>query len=166
MGKYIRGSINEQLALATLAAATLVSATFDEAVQERTLVSSIVAAWSLSDFTDATGDGPIMVGVAHNDYSDAEIEAVIEATGSWDEGDLVQQELSKRKIRRIGIFGGGVQSGGQDRVLNDGKVIKTKLNWILNQGQTLKVWAYNLGSSSLTTGALVRTEGHANLWPR
>lgn len=160
MGKYIRGSVDEELALTTLASKTVVGTTFDETVQERTLVSSIVANWSGKDFT--AGEGPIMVGVAHGDYSDAEIEAVIESTGSWNEGDKVAQEVSKRLVRRIGVL--SLADG--DPVLNDGKPMKTKLNWILNQGVFLKIWAYNMGSGALTTGGIVQAEGHANLWPR
>ena len=168
MGRYLKGSVNEELSLGTLAARTLIGTTFDETVNERTLVSSLVATWSLQDFTAAAGDGPIMVGVAHGDYSDAEIEAVLEATGSWDEGDKVAQEVGKRLVRRIGVFRVQASDAGTGTyTLNDGKPIKTKLNWILNQGVRLKIWAYNMGSSPLaTTNPVVGAEGHANLWPR
>ncbi len=165
MGRYIRGSVDENLLLTTLAAKTAVSAVFDETVNERSLISSLVATWSLGDFTLGSDIGPVMVGVAHSDYTDAEIEAFIEATGSWDEGDKIQQEVSRRKVRRVGIFPSA--PGPADLVLNDGKPIKTKLNWILNQGQTLRVWAYNMGASPIaTTVPDVGVQGHANLWPR
>ncbi len=107
-----------------------------------------------------------MVGIAHSDYSDAEIQAVIDQTLSWNEGDKVGQEVAKRLVRRIGQFG---QPGDSlaPVVLNDGKEIKTKLNWILLQGQTLKLWAYNLGTGAVaTTTPIVTAQGHANLWPR
>ncbi len=161
MGKYIRGRVDEELALGTLATKTLVGTTFDETVNERTLVSSIESIWSLRDFT--AGEGSIVVGVAHGDYSDAEIEEVIENAGSWDEGNKVSQEISKRLVRTIGTFGGGAT----EETLNDGKAIKTKLNWILNQGVRLKLWAYSFNTTAnLTTGAVVGAQGHANLWPR
>lgn len=166
MGRYIRGNVDEQLNLSTLASKTLISAAFDETVNERTLVSSIVASWSLQAFTPATGDGPVLVGVAHGDYSSAEIEAFLETTGSWNEGDLVAQEVGKRRIRRVGVLG-ATTGPLTPSSLNDGKPIKTKLNWILLQGQTLQVWAYNMGSSALeTTNPVVDVQGHANLWPR
>ncbi len=169
MGRYIKGRVSEQLSLGTLAATTLVSADFDDTVTERTLVSSIVASWSMADMTEGAGIGPIMIGIAHSDYSDAEMEAVIENDQNWAEGDLVAQEVGKRKVRTIGIFptspGGG--GGTEISVLNDGKPIKTKLNWILNSGQTLALWAYNMGANPLaTTIPVIRIEGHANLWPR
>ncbi len=166
MGKYIRGTVDEATGLSTLAALTVAKQDFDETVNERTLISSIVATYSLSLFTKASGAGPIQVGIAHSDYSAAEIEAVLEATGSWDEGDLVQQELSKRKIRRIGIFD-IPDDATEVSVLNDGKAIKSKLNWILNQGDTLSLWGYNLGASALaTTVPVIQAVGHANLFPR
>ncbi len=161
MGRYIRGSIDELLALGALAATTLVGVDFDETVNERSLVSTIVATWALSDTTIAANRGPVTVGVAHGDYTDAEIEAVIENTGSWNEGDKVQQEVAKRLVRRVGTL----TPDGQIALLNDGKPVKTKLNWILNQGETLRLWAYNQGSVALDAGA-VRIQGHANLWPK
>ncbi len=166
MGKYIRGSIDEQLSLTTLAARTLVGAVFDETVNERTLVSSIVASWSLRNASPASDVGPVLVGIAHSDYTDAEVEAYIEASGTWDEGDKIQQEIMKRQIRQVGTLRVLEAATLQSR-LADGRMIKTKLNWILNQGQTLRVWAYNLGQAAFaTTVPVVDVQGHANLWPR
>lgn len=166
MGRYIRGTVDDEVNLGTLAGSTLVSALFGNVVNERTLVSSLVAAWSLVTVTPVAGVGPVMCGVAHSDYTDAEIEAVIEATGSWNEGDLVAQEIGRRKVRRIGIF--DTPQAVEDAVsLNDGKAIKTKLNWILLQGQSLRLWAYNMGGSAFaTTTPVVRAQGHANLFPK
>ncbi len=165
MGRYLRGAIEDNLTLGALASKDVVKDDLADTVNERTLVSSVVAAYSLAGWTLTTNDGPILIGIAHSDYTDAEIEEYLESTGSWDEGDLVQQEISKRKIRRIGIFEEPDTDTGSV-TLNDGKPIKTKLNWILNQGQTLAVWAYNTGAGPITTGATVHTEGHANLFPR
>ncbi len=166
MGRYIRGSVDEQLNLGTLAGQTLVSQIFDETVNERTLVTSIVANYTLRLVTPINDLGPVMVGVAHSDYTDAEIEAVIEASGSWDEGDLVQQEISKRKVRRIGIFE-QPENATQAVVLNDGRMIRTKLNWILLQGQSLRLWAYNMGQAMFaTTAPDLNAAGHVNLFPK
>ncbi len=166
MGKYLRGNVNENLDLSTLGAKVAIEASFDEVVNERTLVSSIVARWSMNNFTPAATAGPILVGVAHSAYSATLIEEWIETTGSWNETDLPEQEIAQRKIRRVGIFD-TPDAASDSAVLNDGKAIKTKLNWILNQSQTLVVWAYNLGNAALaTTSPQVQVEGHANLWPR
>ncbi len=166
MGRYLKGIVDTSLSLTTLGAKSLAKGNFDNVVNERTLVSSVVASYSLRSFTQGTDDGPIMVGLAHSDYDVAEIEAYIENTGSWNEGDMVSQEVGKRKIRIVGIF--DVPANALEvSVLNDGKPIKSKLNWVLLQSQTVAVWAYNLGASALaTTVPVVQIEGHANLWPR
>jgi len=165
MGRYIRGTVDEEIALGALAAKDVANSAFDEVVNERTLVSSIVAAYALQGYTLTTNDGPIMVGISHGDYSSAEIEAWIESTDSWNEGDLVAQEVAGRKIRRIGVFD-TPQADTESLSLNDGKPIKTKLNWILNQGQTLNLWCYNMGAGPITTGATVQAQGHVNLFPK
>ncbi len=165
MGRYIRGNIDLDSALGTLAAKTLLTFPVSSTVSERTLISSVVAQWSLIGKTIADNQGPIMVGLAHSDYTAAEIEAWVEQQGSWAEADLVAREISSRKIRRVGVFSEAASLGAS--TLNEGRPVKTKLNWILNAGQTLDVWAYNNGSAALaTTDPNVVVSGHANLWPR
>ncbi len=166
MGKYLRGNCDEVLSLGTLAGSTALEGAFGQTVNERTLVSSIVATYTLSGMTPAGSVGPITVGVCHGDYTSAEIEAWIENTGSWNETDLPAQEIAGRKIREIGVFDVPADALSA-AVLNDGKPIKTKLNWILTQGQTLNLWAYNSGSLPLaTTVPVVRAQGHVNLFPK
>ncbi len=163
--RFIRGIVDEELPLLTLASKTVVGIGFDNSVNERTWISSVRATWTLKGLPPVDGDGPIQVGLAHSDYSDAEIEEWIENAASWNEGDLVAQEVGKRKIRSVGVFQSAA-SVDEDSVLNDGKPITTKCGWILLQGQTLKQWAYNLGSGAMTTGGQVLTNGTANLWPQ
>ncbi len=167
MGKYIRGNVDEQLSLGTLASNAAVNAQFDDVVFDRTLISSLVGSWSLANKTVSDGQGPLIFGVMHSDYSTAELEEWIETTSSWNEGDLVQREVAGRKIRQIGVFGEaeGASVGVID--FNNGRPVKTKLNWILLEGQTLDLWVYNTGGNALaTTVPVVRVNGHANLWPR
>ncbi len=166
--RYIRGNVEEQLVLTTLGPGVIVGTAFDEAVVERTFVSSLVATWSMAEFTPATDDGPITVGISHGDYTDVEIAEWMDNTASWSEADLVQQEVAKRKIRKVGTFlGPGVGGATNRSVLADGRLIKTKLNWILTTGQTLRMWAMNEGASALgTTAPIIRVNGHVNLWPR
>ncbi len=166
-GNYIKGNVNEELPLGTLASKTLVRAIFDNAVTEVTRISSLVASWAMQEFTVASGDGPILVGIAHSDYSAAEIEEFIEQTAGWQAFDLVQKEISSRLIRTIGTFRASGPGGSSfdPTVLNDGLPIKTKLNWKLGTGQSLALWAYNLDTSALaTTVPIVFVDGHANLW--
>ncbi len=163
MKRYLKGNIDESFNLSTLASATLISNTWDESVVERTRISSIVCSWALDQLTSP--QGPILFGVAHSDYSDAEIEQVIENAGSWNEGDLTSQEIAKRKVRIIGEFVSEELAGLTDVRFNEGKPVKTKLNWVLTTGDTLKMWAYNISALALaTTDPAMRAHGHANLW--
>ncbi len=163
-GRYVKGNVDEGLGLGTLSGKTLVSGIFDEVMVESGRISSIVGTYAISDMTPAANDGPIEVGLAHSDYTDAEIEAVIENTGSWDVGNKIQQEIAKRLVRTIGVFESATDALGVD-VLNDGKPIKTRLNWHLTTGQSLRLWAYNQGSSALaTTAPIVTLAGHVNIF--
>ncbi len=163
MRNYLKGNIDEQLSLGTLAADTLVGDTFDESPEQDTLITSIECLWMLENLTP--GQGPLIFGVAHSDYADSEIEEVIENQASWDQGSKVEQEIAKRLVRQIGAFVSVGASADDDVYFNDGKPVKTKLNWRLNTGDTLKMWVYNTGSSALaTTVPLVNCNGHANLF--
>ncbi len=164
MKGYLKGSIDETIDLGTLAANTLVAGDNSQTTTERTLVSSIECTYSIDKLVAA--QGPIVFGVAHSDYTDAEIEAVIENTGSWNSGDKVQsREIAKRLVRQIGILVGMGDSGNLDVKFNQGRPVKTKLNWMLNTGQTLQYWAYNASDAALSTSAPdLLINGHANLW--
>ncbi len=152
--------------LGTLGPVDVISAINDDVVTEQTFLTSIQGIYSLDEFTPSAGMGPILVGVAHSDYSATEIEAWVENTGSWEEGDLVQtREIGRRLIRKVGVFENPT-AVGEALVLNDGKPIKTKCNWRLATGQSIQFWAYNMGSVALAaTDPQVKMEGHANLWP-
>ncbi len=152
--------------LGTLAGFDLISASFSGAVVEKTFITSAEASWSVSNWTDAADVGPLMVGYAHSDYIDAEIEAFIENSGSWNMGLKTEQEIARRQIKIVGVLE-TPDSGSSDSILNDGVLMKTKLNWTLITGQTLRFWAYNLGSAAFaTTDPDLKVSGHANLWPQ
>ncbi len=164
--RYLRGSIQVDVDLGTLAARTAIASAEVGVLTERAWLSSVVCTHALSEYTQAVDDGPIRVGVAHTDYSTAEIEAWIENQGSWSEGDLIAQEVAKRKIRNVGTFQSKDISLGPS-LLNDGNPITTKCGWMLETGESVKFFAYNMGSSALaTTDPDYNIDGHANLWPR
>ncbi len=167
MGRYIRGNIDETMALGTLAAADVITTALG-AVNGRTLLSSIKATHTLRGYTVTDNVGPISVGVCHGDYTDQEVEDWIEQTeaDSWDEGNLVAKEVSGRLIRKIGTFRAPAQTLGA-QVLNEGKEMRTKLNWILNDGASIRMWAYNHGTVAVgTTDPDYVMIGQANLFPK
>ncbi len=166
MTGYLKGNVDERLTFGGLAARTLIATAFDEVVIEKTLISSIKATYTMDKFTPVIDAGPIWVGIAHSDYTASEIEEVIENSGSWNQGDLVQsKEVAKRLVRKIGVFDTPADAT-QAYTLNDGIPIKTKLNWVLTTGKTLQIWVYNAGQAAVaTTVPNVVALGHANLFP-
>lgn len=166
MAGYIHGNIDLNYALGTLAGADVLTQAVQDSVSERTRITSIVCSYALSDFTPTANAGPLIMGVTHGDYSDAEVEEWIELNTGWDIGDRVSQEISSRLIRRIGTFPAPV-TAGDDTVLQNGRNIKTKLNWMLESGQTIRFWTYNTGTAALaTTDPNVSVAGHANLFTK
>lgn len=121
-----------------------------QVMTEERRVLSVEQTIGMDDLT--SGDGPIEVGVAHSDYSVAEIEEYLGATAAWDEGNLIAREQSNRLIRRIGIV------SEQETMINDGKKMKTRLNWRIATGDTIQFWIRNLGDD-LTTGMVMNFQG-------
>ncbi len=140
-------------------------------VTEKAWMSSVKATYSMSNYTPGADRGPIQVWLCHSDYSLAEIEEYIENTvsESWDEGDLIARERNSRgrRIKFVGAFQPTSTSIATDtHVLNGGRMITTKANWMLQTGKGAVFVYYNTGSAALaTTDPEVNINGHANLWP-
>ncbi len=165
--KYISGSIDHRLQIgSSLAANTLIGSNITQVTVDTCRVSSIKCSYSLNNFTPTANAGPIIVGVAHSDYTDAEVEQWLETSGSWDRGNTSAREQRSRMVRQIGRFMIGPDGASTDaQVLNGGRMIKTKLNWLLTEGQTVKFWAFNAGSVAVaTTNPNFEIQGSANLW--
>lgn len=163
--RYQGAKLDLQLQLATLGPSVLLSLIVPNTVNDTTWVSSVKAVYGVSNVTAVAQTGPILMGWAHSDYTDAEIEEWVEAANSWDTGDKINQERSRRKVRQIGLLHGGV-GVAPPTVLNDGMPVTTKLGWYLESGDTLKFWVYNSGTVAYaTTSPLVTVNGKANLWP-
>lgn len=137
------------LALSTLADQTVIKADLTDVDREQFLLSA-KGVYTLAGLTE--GEGPIMIGFAHGDYTTAEIAECISATGSWASADQIAQEQARRKVRIIGEFSGNET----DEVLNDGLKVKTVLKFMLQEGQNLALWAMNRSGGSLTTGAVLK----------
>ncbi len=151
-------NIDLEFALGTLADQTLLGSELNDNVDRDQFILSVEAIYAMRNHT--TGEGPIMVGFAHDDYTDAEIEAWIENTQGWSQADLIQQEIQQRG-KRIKIVGSFPVLQGSDAVLNEGRPIKTAARFTLLQSAGLKFWAYNQAGAALTTGTVVIVDGHA-----
>ncbi len=121
---------------------------------------SMDIAWGLANLGATVDDGQEF-GVAHSDYTDAEIEECLEAQASIDVGDKVAQERSNRLVRTIGQIVGNAGTGAGMN-FNDGRKLKTKLNWRMGIGDTLSLWVRNGSDTVYTTGA--RLTGVGNIW--
>ncbi len=164
--RYLRGNVDVSKALGTLATKTAIVDTTLDTVVNATWVSSVKATYSITNWTPTSGAGPIEAFWAHGDYTLAEIEEWIENAGSWNEGDLIAKEQARRKIRRIGTLPTEVASATENSVMNDGRMIHTKIGFKLNEGEQLVLVLYNNGGAAVaTTDPKVKAQGHANLWP-
>lgn len=163
---YIKGRILQDIDLGiTLGSQTIVTESVDDSPTEKTFITSVVCSYVLSDWTPGANKGPIMFGWALSDYSDAEISLNLTQNTAWDRGDEIAQEVGKRKVRVVGTFDNPVDSGAASKFA-EGRQVKTKLNWMLQSGKTIKFWAFNLGSvAHATTNPNIHFSGHANLWP-
>ncbi len=147
--------VTDEQALGTLATDTALSGALHGANTVAFRVVSAKLTWALTNLT--AGEGPITVGYAHSDYTVTEIKECMEAQASADIGNKVAQEQANRLIRIVGVF------SGANTVLNDGRPIKTKLNWVIGSSATLNAFIYNEDTAAnLTTGAFLNTQG--DLW--
>ena len=163
--RYMKGIIRKDGSIGALGPDSLVAFDLNDSVTETAWLSSVRAIWGLSQYTTGADDGPVMCGLAHSDYTATEIEEWVENLGSWEQGDLRTQEIGRRKIRMVGQFE-NPEGINLATTLNQGKAITTKCGWMLSTGQTVKLWAYNMGTSTLTGTPLLNVNGHANLWPK
>ncbi len=101
------------------------------------------------------GEGPLVIGLAHSDYSAAEIEEALEAVTSWNLSNLIEREQAGRKVRTIGALPILVAA----EVMENGSKIKVKLGFTVAAGHTLKLWGWNQSGSPMTTGGLIELQG-------
>ncbi len=157
-----RVRIANSAAVGALATLDVLGAALTPNAADKVRVISANLAWSWSDIASIADDS-LEFGLAHSSYTDAQIEEALEATGSWDLGDKVAQERGNRLVRSIGVISGeGLVSSNQGAQFNDGKPVKTKLNWLLSAGDAITVWMRNASGTVYSTGSALTTVG--DLW--
>ncbi len=142
----------QTLALSTLADATVLTSNLTNASDNSYRLLTSKVTWAIDGII--AGEGPLTVGYAHNDYTVTEIKECLEAEANIDLGDKVAQERANRLVRRVGSF-----SGVANEVLNDGKPITTRLNWLIAETKTATLFVYNQSGAPLSTGARVVVNG-------
>ncbi len=146
--------------MGALAALDVTSGVLTNVATDPIRVMSADLTWSLTDL-GATADDGQEFGLAHSDYTAAEIEECLEASGSIDRGNKIALEQANRLVRTIGVMTESPGTGAGMGV-NNGRPIKTKLNWLLNSGDSLVIWIRNGSQVVYTTGAIVTAQG--NIW--
>ncbi len=116
--------------------------------------SSVYATWAIRGLTPT--EGPISVGLAHNDYTVTEIAEATDVTLTGP-GSKIEQERSRRLVRKVGTFR-GLES---NEILKNGVDIRTGMKFTIEDGKMIEVWAQNRSAATLTTGAVVEVEGVA-----
>ncbi len=144
------------LAAQDVFAGTLMNAPADKL---RVMSADLYYAWT----NKAVIDDSAQFGIAHGDYSAAEIEECLEALTAVDLGDKVAQERTNRLVRQVGIIAGDAgETAGMAAPFNGGRSVKTKLNWLLSGGDTLQLWVRNGSGTVYTTGSAIAASG--NIW--
>ncbi len=139
-------------ALSTLASQVAVATALTGASTQAYRAISVSATWNISGLT-AT-EGPITVGYAYSDYSVTEIKECLDSQAAISRGNKTAQEQANRLVRVVGTL------SEANEAMNDGKPIKTRLNWAIAIGDTVQMFAFNENASAaLTTGASVHCIG-------
>ncbi len=149
-------------AVGALAALDVASAAITASTTDPLRIVSAQLTYKLTDQGAQIDDGQEF-GLSHSDYTSAEIEECLEQSGSIDLGSKIAQEQANRLVRSIGTMIGNPVAGGQLH-FNDGRPMKTKLNWRLSSGDTLNLWIRNASDTVWTTGANLVVQG--DLWVR
>ncbi len=154
--------VADSLAIGALPSLDLISFQLIGTVTSPARITSIECSFALGDI-GATQDDGQEFGIAHNDYTSAEIEECLEALNSSDFGNKVAQEQANRLVRTIGYFQGAPGTGA-GKSFNNGMPVKVKLNWYLGTGDGIVIWCRNGSDTIYTDGANLTTVGH--LWLR
>jgi len=112
---------------------------------------SIHALWASAAGTAA--EGPLVAGYAHSDYTVTEI-AENQNVVLLGPASKSESERAGRLVRRVVQFLG---IGGE--ILNDGKTVKTKLNWMISDAKAITMWVQNRSGAALTNGPVIEITG-------
>ncbi len=152
--------VASSLAVGALATLDVISADLTAAVTDPLRVVSVDCSYNIADLAAFIDDGQEF-GLAHSDYTDAEIEECIEAFNSIDLGNKIAQEQANRLVRTVGFFQAGGVSTDSSLSFNNGRPMKTKLNWRLSIGDSIRIWIRNGSDTVYTTGSNLLVVGNA-----
>ncbi len=155
-----RVRVQQSLAPGALATGDVTVGPLTAAITDPLRIVSVNFTYAITDVKAVPDDG-FEFGLAHSDYTAAEIEECLENQSAIDLGDKIAQEQANRLVRHIGIMTGqtAVNAG---YTFNDGRPVKTKLNWRMSSGDTLNLWIRNASDTVWTTGSNLVSNG--DMW--
>ncbi len=156
MSNYVKFRVSTFVDVLAPVNGVAVKTSLSAALENECRITSAVLTVSMRDHT--AGEGPLIFGVAHPDYSVTEIAETLGAT-PLGPGKKIEQERANRLIRELGTLDGL----STEEKANDGRPIRAKLNWLVQEGQVnLSFWVFNVAGQTLTTGSDVVVSGHFN----
>lgn len=151
--------LNNRVAAGALASLDVTSGSIMDAATNPYRLVTLKASYSWTDIPNNV-DGGFTFGVAHSDYTAAEIEECLEAQGAIDRSDKIAAEQSNRLVRQIGVIESrDTNAASGTRVFNDGRQRKTKLNWYIGIGEDISIWIRNASNTAWTTGSNIQVAG-------
>ncbi len=158
---FVSIPINGSLTVGALAnQAVVLDDVLGAVLEENLFVISADIQGQLIGLTAGEGD-PSQLGWAHGDYDAAEVAENLNVILSGP-ANKIEQERSRRLVRKTGIFqGDGLNT--QLTMALQGKTgnasIRTKLNFVVQEGQPLNLFFFNNSGATMTTGATFRYSG-------
>ncbi len=147
--------VNATMAMSTLSDNIVIKANVQAVFTRRFRLIYVKGFWSLRGGT--VTEGPIAIGLAHSDYTIAEIAEATDVS-VISSSEKIANERAKRLVRKIGSFVGAA-ANEELRGNSGGEQVYTKLNWALEEDFTLDMWAQNRSGAGLTGGQILEFDG-------
>ncbi len=150
-GAIIRENVS--VTLGSLADNTVIKFSTNTLVEDFRMMKAEIHA-HIAGLTAGEGDG-LLLGIANNELSVAEIKECLEANGPLNTNDRALQEFAGRAVRIIGAAAGG-QADTHVQFVNTqgGPLLVHKWPWTFANPEGWCWFVYNHTGSALTTGAV------------
>ncbi len=112
---------------------------------------------TMESATFVAGDGPIVVGIANNELTAAEIAECLNTDGPLNRNDRGNTENAMRAVFPfIQLDFIQKSSAGGATEINLGKAVVDTHRWTYSDPEGFTLFAFNHGGSALTTGGILR----------
>ncbi len=152
--KSNKARVNGSQTVGALADDDVASSAMGTNVDGDIYITGVKLMWSMQAQT--VGQGPKIVGIAHPDLSEAEIEECLEASTSFSVNDRIAREQASRPVSVVGSF----PAIAVDEVLNQGEPIWTRLGYHIAEGdKPFTIWCFNKSGSTMNASEVVKIVG-------